>query len=106
MRAGGPSDKMTGLQHLGFSCYWGEEFFLKRLRYRKVNATIEFRTKGKPRITLLGAREDFIDRVTAEMDLERETEISHVDHRRVPCFRERKQHHNISGNCKRFKGLL
>lgn len=75
MRADGPSGEMTGL-----SCYWGEEFFFfLKSRYRKVNATVEFRTKGKPSITLLKARKDVIDRLTAEMDLEKETEISHVD---------------------------
>ena len=101
-----PSGKMTGLQHRGLSRGWGEELFFKGLRYRKVSATIEFRTKGNPCITFRGAEEDFIDRVPDKMDLKRERENSHVDQRGVPCFRERKQQHNISGQLQKVQGTL
>lgn len=44
--------------------------------------------------------------MTAETGLEREIEISHVDQRGVPCFRERKQCHNISRELQNVQGAL
>lgn len=59
-------------------------FFKKRSRYRKVNATVEFRTKGKPSITLFKARKDVIDRLTAEMK-----KSAKKRNRNQPCRPER-----------------
>ena len=59
----------------------------------------------KPYLTPPGARENFIDRLMAKMDLEKQIKITHVDQQGIH-HKERKYHGNTSGELQRVQRAL